>query len=314
MASANNLKELDDSNPGDVNPLIGKSVYHQLHIWHQNTGGQFTPYRKLTVDKALMFIKGYMVLPKTAIVHIDEEKVSQFLDRFKHVFSWGGNYWPVTFKRLIIPRDTEQSVESYINRYGLSEYRDFIWYLIARLQVFYTQKIAFGNLKDKKYTALIYKSQQDYLAIQRLIQYVLDGRDQENDNPLTVTLKQKGYKHVLEERWVLRFLLNDFIKGFLSENGKLIPNWKRKIASFESSHAIKDDFEHIHRNFGIAFMEFLKRQKIVAGINITAEYLNPVVELLNISEYPFISVAGDKVTVRHIKSLLKSSKYILPVN
>lgn len=178
--------------------------------------------------------------------------------------------------------------------------------------MFYTQKIAFSNLKNKEHTALIYKSRENYLAIQRLVKYVIEGRSQEKNNPLTLTIKQKGYTYTIQDRWVLMFLIEGFIKEFLTENGKLVPYWKEKIVNFESSHAIKDDFEHIHRNFSIAFMEFLQRQHIGAGTEITAQYLNPVVELLNISQYPFIR-DGDEVTVRHIKSVLKTVNYKLPM-
>lgn len=312
MANNHNQDELNND-LGDVNPLIGESSHHQIHIWHEvDANGDFVPYRKLTVKKALLFIKGDLKQPKMTVVKVVEEKVQPFIGKFTQVVSLDGMYWPVSLKQLVVPRSVEQDVDSYISRYELSKYRDLVWYLIARLQIFYTQRIKFGGVGDKHHTDVIYKSKENYVAIQKLVQYVLEGELQEKSNPLTLTIKQKGYKHTIKERWVLMFLVEGFIKEFLKENGKLVPYWKEKIVNFESSHAIKDSLEYIHRNFSIAFMEFLKRQHIVAGDKITAEYLNPVVELLNISQYPFINEDGDDVTPKHIRSVLKKVNYSLP--
>lgn len=312
MASNHNQDVLNDD-LGDVNPFVGKSAHHQIHIWHEiNAKRDFAPYGKLTVEKALSFINNETVLPKMSIVKVNDKKVQSFISKFKWVVSLDGMYWPVTLTRLVVPTAIVQSVDGYIARYRLSKYKDLVWYLVARMQIFYTQRIAFGGVGDKKHTDAIYKSRENYVAIQRLIQYVLEGRAYEKKYPLTLTIRQKGHlPHTIKDRWVLMFLFEGFIKTFLTENGRLIPNWKEKILGFEASHAIKDSLEYIHRNFSIAYMEFLKRQHIVTGDKITAAYLNPVVELLNLSQYPFIK-GGDEVTPKHIKSVLKTANYLLP--
>lgn len=311
MNSYHNQEALDDGNPGDISTYIGQSLQHQIHIWHHNKGGELIPYRKLTVQQALTIIK-YGTPHDINVVDVDNNNVSPYIGKFTRVFSWGGNYMPVLLKQLVVPKIIKKEVDDYISLYDLAGLRDLIWYLIARLQIFYTQKVTFGDITGKEHMGILRKSQEDYLAIQRLVQYVLDSTTGKITTPLSISIKQGRLSHTITEHWQIGFIMEGFIQMFLTENGRLLPNWKEKLASYDANYAIKNDFEHIHRNFAIAYIEFLKLQGIVSSEKITAAYLNPVVELLNISQYPFIK-DGYALTPKHIKSVLKTVDYTLPL-
>ena len=305
--------ELDNNSLGDINPFIAKCIPHQIHIWHElNASGDFVPYSDITIEKALSIVEKGVSLYQMTVVHIAEAKVAPFVHYFTMAFSLGGMYTPLSFTSLIVPKRVNSKVNKYIDTYGLSNYRDLVWFLIARLQVFYTQRICFGVLSEENYTSIIYKSREHFTAIQRLVQYLLERETMEKKNPLTITIKQKGYKHVIDEGWILQFLFSGFMREFLYENGKLIPSWKHKIASFEGSHAIKNDLEHIHLNFAIAYIKFLAKQNGVKDTKLSSRYLNPIVDILNISQYPFIN-DGDVITSRHLKSILKNTTYVMSI-
>jgi hypothetical protein len=302
--------ELVDSDPL-ASKFIEQCVAQRLHIWHDNENGEFAPYQQISIEAAKTLYTSREHPHNFCVIEINEARITPYLDKFTGAFSFGGAYWPVSIAMIIVPKKVRDAATKYISGFNLKNYEDLIWYLLARMQIFYSQKHAFGEINGKIYTSAVGKGKEELEALKLLLDYFLESEADQKSKPLVITISRAGISKKVTSQLSIMMMAEKIASRFLIENQKPNPNWRNKLEHFELSHAIKDDFEHIHRNFAVALCNFLYQEKIIKSKKINSEYLNPTVEFFKITEYPFLN-DGDELTSKHFKSVLKTIGYTKP--